>query len=91
MTCESKAGIRVLGCWDWNEETSQGAGNSYGRWLRALTNHIATVESHVVTPLPGTASKGAPASVIIATAIRLTTGRNAATIVRTDILQVSST
>jgi hypothetical protein len=60
------------------------------RWCRMLTNHIATVESHVVTPLPGTANRVAPASVIIAIAIRLTTGRNAAT-VRTDILQVSFT
>lgn len=81
MTCESKA--RVRGC----KDEPAGPQVSYRGSCRVLTNHIAMVESHVVTTLPGTASKEPPASVIIA--IHHDSLEDAANWI--DILQVSCT
>jgi len=56
------------------DQPQQGQGKVI-RLIRVLTNHIAFVESHVLTPLLGTATEELSPSVIIAIAIRLTTGR----------------
>jgi hypothetical protein len=54
-----------------------------------LTNHIAIVESHVVMPLPGTATK--EPFIAIAIVIRLPREGRRYHFSRTDILQVSCT